>query len=213
MYRSVEVKICGLTREEDVDLALSLGADYIGFIIYPESPRGLRLERAAKLAARVPEGRRVVVDVETAADNLERYRDAGFDCFQIHTRLQGGLEVLQSWMGIVGRERLWLAPRLAPGDEFPGRVLAFTDTVLIDTFSKDQVGGTGRTGDWGRFAEWRQQYGQAQWILAGGLSPANVLDAISQTGASRIDVNSGVESAPGKKDPEKLRELFRVLRK
>ncbi len=201
-----------MTREADVDLALSLGADFLGFIVYSKSPRGLTLERAAELAARVPEGQRVVVDVETSADDLTRYRDAGFDRFQIHAALPISLPTLAVWSDIVWRDRLWLAPRLSPEDVFPESVLEYTDTVLLDTYSKDQVGGTGETGDFERFASLKQQYEDTQWILAGGLAPQNVLDAITRSGASRIDVNSGVESAPGKKDPEKLRELFRVLR-
>lgn len=201
-----------MTREADVDLALSLGADFLGFIVYSKSPRGLTLERAAELAGRVPEGQRVVVDVEPPADDLKRYRDAGFDRFQIHAALPMSLPTLAVWSDIVWRDRLWLAPRLSPEDVFPESVLEYTDTVLLDTYSKDQVGGTGETGDFERFASLKQQYEDTQWILAGGLAPQNVVDAITRSGASRIDVNSGVESAPGKKDPEKLRELFRVLR-
>lgn len=212
MYRPVEVKICGLTREEDVDLALELGANFCGFIVYPKSPRGLSLERAVELSRRVPEGKRVLVDVETGTEELERYRDAGFDFFQIHAGLQVGLASLAAWSGLVGRERLWIAPRLAPDDAFPESVLEFADTVLMDTYHKNQVGGTGETGDWTGFADLKQRYPETNWVLAGGLNPENVLDAIASTGAERLDLNSGVESEPGIKNPEKLRELFAVLK-
>ena len=212
MFRPVAVKVCGLTRESDVDLALELGADYCGFIVYPKSPRGLTIERAAELAARVPEGKRVLVDVETGADVLERYRDAGFDYFQIHAGLNTGLASLAAWSGLLGRERLWIAPRLQPGEPFPEMVLEFADTVLVDTYHKDQVGGTGETGDWAGFAELKQLHPKFNWVLAGGLNPGNVLEAIMATGAERVDVNSGVESEPGMKNPEKLRELFGALK-
>lgn len=212
MYRPVSVKICGLTREADVDLALELGADFCGFIVYPKSPRGLSLERAAELAARVPEGKRVLVDVESGADELERHRDAGFDYFQIHAGLNVGLASLAAWSGLAGRERLWIAPRLQPEKPFPEMVLEFADTVLADTYHKEQIGGTGETGDWAGFAELKQSHPRTNWILAGGLNPQNVLDAIAATGAERVDINSGVESEPGIKNPEKLRELFGVLR-
>ena len=212
MFRPVQIKVCGLTREEDVDMALSLGADYCGFIVYPKSPRGLSLERASELAARVPEGKRVVVDVETGSDELERFRDAGFDYFQIHAGLQVGLATLATWSGLVGKERLWVAPRLAPGDAFPEAILEFADTVLIDTFSKSQIGGTGEVGDWEGFASLREMHPHIHWILAGGLSPDNALEAVAATGAEHIDVNSGVESVPGIKDAEKLRSLFKTLR-
>ncbi len=212
MYRPVEIKICGLTREEDVDLALDLGADYFGFIVYPKSPRGLSFERAAELAARVPEGRRVLVDVETGTEELESRLRAGFDFFQIHASLDVGLGSLAAWSGLALRERLWIAPRLAPGEPFPAAVLEFADTVLLDTYHKMQVGGTGEIGDWAGFSGLKERFPGVNWVLAGGLNPQNVLEAIATTGTERIDVNSGVESAPGKKDPEKLRELFRVLK-
>lgn len=212
MNQDVEIKICGMTREEDVELALSLGANFLGFIVYPRSPRGITLERAVALTASVPKGRAVIVDVETAADDLLRYRDAGFDRFQIHASLPIAQKRLARWSEIVRRDRLWLAPRVAPTDVFPESVLGYTDTVLLDTFSKDQVGGTGHTGDFERFASLKQQFEKTQWILAGGLSPSNVVDAIERSTATRVDVNSGVETAPGIKNPEKLRELFRVLR-
>jgi phosphoribosylanthranilate isomerase len=212
MYRPVSVKVCGLTRESDVDLALELGADFCGFIVYPKSQRGLSFERAVELASRVPEGKRVLVDVETGTDDLEHRRDAGFDYFQIHAGLDVGLASLAAWSGLVGREHLWLAPRLKPGDAFPEMVFEFADTVLLDTYHKDQVGGTGETGDWSGFAKLKQTYSQTSWVLAGGLKPDNVLGAIAASGADWVDVSSGVESEPGIKNPEKLRELFGVLK-
>ncbi len=212
MKRPVEIKICGMTREADVDLALSLGADYIGFIVYPKSPRALSLARAVELAARVPPGRRVVVDVEPRTEDLLRYREAGFDAFQVHGKQSLEAERLVAWSALVGKERLWLAPRLSPEEPFPELVLAYADTILLDTYSKAQVGGTGETGDWGRFPEIKASYPDRRFILAGGLTPQNVLAAIEATGTDHVDVNSGVESEPGKKDPEKLRSLFRVLR-
>lgn len=212
MKRPVQIKVCGLTREEDVELALSLGADYCGFIVYPKSPRGLSLERAAELAARVPEGKRVLVDVETGSEELARARGAGFDFFQIHTGLQVGLATLATWSGLVGKERLWLAPRVPPEEAFPEATLSFADNILVDTFKKDQFGGTGQTGDWARFAQLQEAHSETHWILAGGLSPANVLEAVVQTGARHLDLNSGIEGAPGVKDHDKLRQVFGILR-
>lgn len=212
MYRKVSVKICGLTREADVDLALELGADFCGFIVYPKSRRALSLERASELAARVPEGRRVLVDVETGTDELERRCDAGFDFYQIHAGLDVGLASLAACSGLVGGERLWIAPRLKPEDAFPEAVLEFADTVLLDTYHKNQVGGTGETGDWAGFAKLSQRHPLTNWVLAGGLNVGNVSDAIVATGAACVDISSGVESAPGIKNPEKLRELFGVLK-
>lgn len=212
MYENVAIKVCGLTREQDVKLALSLGADFLGFIVYPKSPRGLTLEKAASLAADVPAGKRVLVDVETDLNDLKLYREAGFDWFQIHANLPLDQEMLVRWADCVGRERLWLAPRLSPGEHFPEWFFEYVDTFLLDTYSKNQIGGTGHTGDFNQFASLKQQFPEKQWVLAGGLSTDNILAAIKCSTAERVDVNSGVESAPGEKDPEKLRAFFQTLR-
>ena len=151
--------------------------------MYPQSPRGITLEKAVELAARVPEGRRVIVDVETAPDYQLRYHDAGFDRFQIHASLPIAEEKLARWSEIVRRDRLWLAPRVAPTDDFPEFALEYTDTVLLDTYSKNQVGGTGHTGDFARFASLQLHFEDTQWILAGGLSPSNVSDALVRSAA------------------------------
>lgn len=211
MYKPIKIKICGLTREADVDLALSLGADYFGFIVYPKSPRGISLERAVELSARVPSSKRVLVDVDSDAEQLRQAADMGFEYFQIHTSMECSLASLAAWSGIVGSEHLWLAPRIAPTDAFPEFALEYANTILIDTFHSNQVGGTGQTGDWGRFAKFAKKYPHTQMILAGGLGPSNALSAIASSGANIIDVNSGVEKSPGNKDPVKLREIFAVF--
>ena len=207
-----KIKVCGLTREEDVDLTLSLGADYFGFILYPQSPRGVSLDRAVELAAAVPVGQRVAVDVATSLEDLKRYRDAGFDYFQIHFRVDFEQSKLAEYSKIVGKEKLWLAPRLASEDTFSEDILDYADTILIDTFVKDQFGGTGKVGDWARFNTLKERYPKTNWVLAGGLSASNVLEALASTSADHLDINSGVETAPGIKDEVKLREAFKVLR-
>jgi phosphoribosylanthranilate isomerase len=150
--------------------------------------------------------------VETGTDELELRRGLGFDFFQIHARLEVGLATLAGWSGLVGRERLWIAPKLAATDVFPDSVLGFANTVLLDTYDKDRMGGTGETGDWGRFAELKMRYAQTNWILAGGLSPKNITSAIAQTGTDYVDVSSRLEADPGIKSPEKLRSLFGALK-
>lgn len=207
-----KIKVCGLTREEDVKLTLSLGADYFGIILYPQSPRAVSLDRAVELAAAVPVGQRVAVDVATSLEDLKGYRDAGFDYFQIHFGVDFEHSMLAEYSKIVGKEKLWLAPRLASEDTFPNDILDYADTILIDTFVKDQFGGTGKLGDWARFNALKEAYPQTNWVLAGGLSPSNLLDALSSTAADHLDINSGVESKPGFKDEVKLREAFKVLR-
>ena len=207
-----KIKVCGLTREEDVKLTLSLGADYLGFILYPQSPRTVSLDRAVELAAAVPVGQRVAVDVATSLDDLKRYREAGFDYFQIHFGADFDHSNLAEYSKIVGKEKLWLAPRLASEDTFTEDILDYANTILIDTFVNDQFGGTGKVGDWTRFNALKERYPQTNWVLAGGLSPSNLLDALASATADHLDINSGVEIAPGIKDGAKLREAFKVLR-
>jgi phosphoribosylanthranilate isomerase len=208
----VDVKICGLREERDVEAAFQNGATYGGIIFYPPSPRSVSLDRARELLRAFPVGSRVAVDVEPTPERLEQYGDLGFDFFQIHARTETHLAALAAWSGTVSSEKLWIAPRIPPGESFPQVVLNFADTVLVDTVREGKAGGTGETGDWPAFARWSTQYPHKNWVLAGGLSPENVAEAIRATGAERIDVNSGVESAPGRKDPERIAQLFATLR-
>ena len=212
MRTQPKIKVCGLTREEDVKLTLSLGADYFGFILYPQSPRAVPLDSAVELAAAVPVGQRVAVDVATSLEDLKSYQDAGFDYLQIHFGADFEHSNLAEYSKVVGKEKLWLAPRLASEDAFSEDILNYADTILIDTFVEDQFGGTGKVGDWSRFNTLKERYPKTNWILAGGLSPSNLHNAIASTTADNIDINSGVETAPGIKDEVKLREAFEVLR-
>lgn len=204
-----KVKICGITRPEDVELALSLGADYIGIIVHEQSPRAVPLSRLPELVSLIPEGRRVLVDVATPTDVLSEYRNLPFDFFQIHFDLDIAIASVAAWSGLVGRDRLWMAPRIPPEEAFfPQIIMEFAETVLVDTFSKNAFGGTGKTGDWQRFLDWSALYQHKQWILAGGLNPKNVHEALNVCRPTIIDVNSGVESEPGIKDRALLTELF-----
>ena len=212
MNGKISVKVCGITRQKDIEQSLSLGADYLGFIVYPNSPMALSLKKAEELSASVPRGKRVIVDVKIKPTDLERYQRAGFDYFQIHIDPDINQTILQSYLDRVGREHLWLAPRLAPGDPFPEWLLNYTRTILFDTYSKDQIGGTGQTGDFARFAELKVRFSDTNWVLAGGLNPTNIIEAACTSTALAVDVNSGVETEPGVKDSEKLYAFFQALR-
>ena len=212
MDEQVQIKICGLTQESDVALALSLGADYCGFITYSGSPRGVSLDRAAELASVVPASRRVLVDVEPSPDFLKEALQAGFENFQIHTKVADASDMLKELSAIVGKNRLWVAPRLKPDEKFPEGIFEISRTILMDTYSKDQIGGTGQTGDWEGFQSLQRAYPTVRFILAGGLNPENAAEAVRESGATHIDVNSGVEAAPGVKDADKLRALFNRFR-
>ncbi len=211
MSHRVRVKVCGITCSADAECALNLGADAIGINLYAPSPRSLPIEEARPLMAAIPTGKRVLVDVSTPPDLLEDYRDMGFDYFQVHFDAADSQAPFAKWSKVVGRERLWLAPRIAPGDPFPEEILDFCGTVVSDTYSKERFGGTGKTQDWAHFSGLQLSYPQHSWILAGGLSADNVIKAITQSHARYVDLSSGVESSPGKKDPKKLEATFKAL--
>jgi phosphoribosylanthranilate isomerase len=212
MIGPTQLKICGLRRVEDARLATELGADFLGFILYAKSPRYLAPEDYARRASEFPAGPvRVAVMVEPTPAELARARELGFGRFQIHARLDTPPESVRAWSNAVGTSALWLAPKLPPDAAFPVEWLAFAETFLVDTFHAEGFGGSGKTGDWSGFARLTQAFPEKTWVLAGGLSPENIKAARTQSGASFVDVNSGIEDAPGVKSPAKLRALAAAL--
>lgn len=211
MIGGIRFKVCGLRTLVDAELADQIGADFLGFIFHPKSSRHLSLLQWKAMAPRLPERKRVAVSVVPTVDELEGWRDAGFDAFQVHFPFDASEEVVAGWSAAVGRERLWLAPRLPPGTPFPLTLLRHASTVLLDTYARDAYGGTGATGDWPAFRRLAKEQADHTWILAGGLSPANIGEALAASGARFVDVNSGVETAPGIKDPAKLRAFALAL--
>ena len=212
MHNGIQVKVCGLTREVDVEAALSHGADAFGLIAYPHSPRAVSLERAQALAAAVPLEQCVIVDVEPELEKIQAFQSAGFTRFQIHASLQHLESAFAGWLESVGRESLWIAPRLPRGAALPEIILHHAAAVLIDTYSVEKAGGTGATGDWTRFSALQKAYPETSFILAGGLSPENVAAALEESEARFLDVNSGVESAPGVKEHSRLEAFFRAFK-
>lgn len=204
-----KVKICGVTRIEDIELALSLGADFIGVNVYERSPRSVRIDDVAALLEAIPVGKRVLVDVATPTDLLAEYLELPFDYYQIHFDLDIAIATVAGWSGLVGSERLWLAPRIPPKElHFPQIIMEFSETMLVDAYAKGQYGGTGHTGNWQAYLDWSALYQHKHWILAGGLNPTNVGEAISVCQPEVVDLASGVESAPGIKDHKLLEDLF-----
>jgi phosphoribosylanthranilate isomerase len=105
-------------------------------------------------------------------------------------------------------DRLWLAPKLPPGSDVPAAWLPLAKHFLLDTFHASGFGGSGKTGDWEKFARHRKAHPEKRWMLAGGLNPVNIGEALRATGANFTDVNSGVESAPGVKDQTLLKKFI-----
>ena len=214
MIDGIRLKVCGLTSLVDADFADQSGADYLGFILHPKSPRFVPLSQYTSMARRLPEGRRTVaVMVEPTSDELEAAVQEGFSLFQIHFSPDLPEDRLVEWSHRVGPDRLWLAPRLPPAQDVAPAWLALAKTVLLDTFHADRFGGSGRTGDWGKFARHRQGHPGHHWVLAGGLNPENIGEALLRTGTRWVDVNSGVEVSPGIKDQIRLRSFIDGIRR
>jgi phosphoribosylanthranilate isomerase len=198
---------------EAADFSVRHGASYLGFNFYPKSPRYLSPERFREFAHRLPVSKRVAVLVEPTPAELAALQGLGFDFFQIHFRAELPLAQIVAWSKAVGPERLWLAPKLPPGLDLPAVWLPLARFFMLDTFQPERFGGTGKTGDWAKFGRHQAAHPAATWILAGGLSPENIGAALKESGARFVDVNSGVESAPGLKDEAKVRAFAAALRR
>jgi phosphoribosylanthranilate isomerase len=199
------VKICGITRLEDALAAADAGADAVGFNFWRPGKRYVSPERAAEMATRVPAGiRRVGVFVDESASAVEVIAaQVGLDTLQFH-----GAETPEYLEGIKGY-RKWKAFRVTPG---------WTPDVLrdysgVEAFLLDAAGstpgGTGQTFDWNMAAA-AKPWGQI--VLAGGLTPANVAEAIRAVQPWGVDVANGVEDSPGVKNHALVREFVRAAR-
>ena len=212
MIHGVRFKVCGLTSLVDAEAADAVGADYLGFILYPKSPRYVSLAQFAAMTPRLPPRKKVAVVVEPTAEALAEIKAAGFDYVQVHFSPTTSLVTVERWLEVIPRERLWLAPRVPPGQELDSSFIALVDHVLLDTYHPQAHGGTGQTGDWTSFKALRIRFPHVNFILAGGLNPENIGAALATTGARWVDVNSGIESAPGVKDHSKLQAFVSALR-
>lgn len=200
------VKICGITNWGDARLAMDLGADFLGFNFYRASPRCISPARARSIVCRIP--KRVQAVGVFVDESPERIREIASFAGLRRVQLHGG-ETPQMVAVLTKRMRVMKAFRVRPGFRVAalaryGRASAF----LLDGFSARVTGGTGRTFDWG-IAKRARRYGRI--FLAGGLTPANVAEAIRAARPYAVDVASGVESRPGKKDPARLRAFMRAV--
>lgn len=206
------VKVCGLTRPGDIRACLEHGVAYLGVNRHAPSPRCVPAEAVPALLALIPPGRRVYVAVAPAPADLAAAEAQGFDFFQLHfDPLNVPEKRVALWADCVGRDRLWLAPRLAGGAAFPSRLLPCASAFLIDGYSPEAYGGTGKTSDWTGIAALRSMHAEKRWIVAGGLNPDNLVDAARISHADIVDLNSGIEDAPGIKNADKLAEAVRRL--
>ena len=204
----MQIKICGLTQPQHVTHAARLGAAYLGFVFFPKSPRNLSIETARDLMVEVPPGIcKVALTVDADDALLSALTDAlPIDMLQLH-----GRETPQRVAAI--REKFHLPVMKAVGVADEGDLPALdeyarvADQLLVDAKPPKHAtlpGGNGLSFDWRLIANRRWS---VPWMLAGGLTPDNVAEAVRLTGARQVDVSSGVESAPGLKD-EKMIAAF-----
>lgn len=196
------VKICGITRAEDALTAARAGADAIGLVFYAGSPRAVAVERAQEIVQALPPFVATVgLFVDAAPEAIQGALKAlRLDLLQFH-----GDETPEACRAY-GRPYI-KAIRLRPGDDLAVRARAYGDAaaILADAYVEGLPGGTGRSLDWTRLPQ-----GLARpLILAGGLTPANVAEAVAQVRPWAVDVSGGVEAAPGVKDAAKIAAFIR----
>ena len=210
---NTRMKFCGLRTPADVSAAVEAGAAYVGFVFFPPSPRYLTPEDAAPIAAQVPEGIAKVALVVNADDELLDHitETVPIDMLQLHgketperlteIKQRYGLPVMKA-VGVAGPEDL----------EKLDTYLRVADQVLVDAKPpKDATlpGGNGLAFDWRLIAGRRWP---VPWMLAGGLTEANVAEAMRLTGARQVDVSSGIETAPGIKDSFLMQSFAEAVR-
>lgn len=205
-----QIKICGLKAEAEIDAAAKGGATHIGLVHYEPSPRHVSLEQAAALRMRTPPHVKVVLllvnaDAEFTQSAIERVRP---DVVQFHgTETPEWLKLVREQMRIEVWKALGVKNRetLLRSDRFVGAA----DRLLFDAPAQALPGGTGTRFDWSLL---RQYDHRLPWGVAGGLTPANVVDALRETGARLVDTSSGVETTPGVKDVDKIAAFCKAVR-
>lgn len=204
---TTRIKFCGITSLEDAQLALDAGAWAIGLVFWPGSPRRCALATAAEIAAAVKRRVEVVgVFVNGTLEHVTRTaEEVGLTMLQLHgeegpaycaeARRRTGCKVIK-------------AARVRSGAEIQALTPFHTDFHLLDSYSPASPGGTGESFAWELARDHRAP---VPVILSGGLTPANVAAAIEEVRPYAVDVASGVEAAPGRKDPEKLRAFAQAV--
>lgn len=203
----VKLKICGITSWTDARRACDAGADFLGFNFCLRSPRYIAPAKARKIIRRLP--RRVdAVGVFVNEDEttlLQIARMTGLAYLQLHgDETPAAVARLKCSLPVIKAVRV-------RGSFRPAQLARFKHApeILLDGFHRSQRGGTGKTFNW-HFAKRARKYGHI--FLAGGLTPENIGEAIRVARPYAVDICSGVESKPGKKDPQKLKQLVRAMR-
>ncbi len=200
----VKVKICGITSYYDAVAAMDMGADILGFNFYPKSPRFVTPQKAGEIVNMLP----AFIDtagifVNASVDQIRETRDlCPLDWVQLH-----GDETPEFCRSLTSHNvKTMKAIRVKDQTDLETAKGYFTDAVLLDAFDPDKYGGTGATFDWSILGHTTRRV-----CLAGGISPDNAATAV-KLGVYGIDVCSGIEAEPGRKDHEKMKKLFYNIR-
>ncbi len=196
----LDVKICGLTNVKDAALALESGADYLGFVLYEGSTRGIGREQLKRIVRDLPEHARCVgvfvnEDPDVIADIVA---ESNLVAAQLNGEEESGGFANVSW-------RVWRSVRLERDAACPDPDRWDVERYVVDTAVAGMYGGTGVRGDWARAAEFTRG---RRVMLAGGLTSGNVADAVRAVDPCGVDVSSGVESSPGVKDSGEVRAFI-----
>jgi phosphoribosylanthranilate isomerase len=218
------VKVCGMTNLEDALLAVDAGADAVGFVFYEKSPRCVTVETAREIVGKLPESVEKIgvfagLSIERAVDT-SLY--AGFNAVQVypmtHTPQSGSPFGISDTIGLKIYLALPISAFLEEGNRNvvtlsqEGSPRAF-DTLFLDSGDSNHPGGTGRTFDWHQGSSAVKKLSlHRKVVIAGGLTPKNVNQALEVLNPFGVDVVSGVEATPGKKDPQKVRAFVRAVR-
>ena len=200
----IKVKICGMTQLKDALFAVEQGVDAVGFIFYKKSPRAVTMKTVREIIAKLPPLVDTVgVFVNESAERLNKIADyCGLDLVQLHGE-ESPAFCRKIHRRVIKAFRVKDLQSIKQLEKFP------VSGFLLDTFSDDLHGGTGKTFDW-NLALPAKKMGPV--ILAGGLTPRNILQAVRQVRPYGVDVCSGVEKSPGIKDLEKVRAFLKNIR-
>ncbi|KON31199.1 hypothetical protein AC478_03170 [miscellaneous Crenarchaeota group-1 archaeon SG8-32-3] len=207
---TVRVKICGITRKEDLDAAVEAGADAVGFVVgVASSSRNLSLNEAERLIRQVPPFvTNVLVTVPRSIDDFAAYQMLNPSVIQIHGENLHAAEAIRRKLPntlLIGAVNVQVSNDL----DAMSRAAKLFDAVLLDSFVEGRYGGTGVVHDWEKSKQVKQVIQPKPLILAGGLNPENVAEAVRTVEPYAVDVSSGVEQQPGIKSHQKIVEFIK----
>jgi len=199
----VKVKICGITNYEDASAAMDMGADLLGFNFYPESPRYVTLEKAAAIIIKLP----AFIDIAGVFVNasIEQINETNSLCQLDWVQLHGDETPEFCRLFLSHNVKTMKAIRVKDQTDIKKAESFFTDAILLDAFDPERYGGTGVSFDWNIIGHIGKRV-----FLAGGINPDNAAEAV-KLGVYGIDVCSGIEAEPGKKDHKKMKQLFKNI--